>query len=361
MIRKDSPFLKCNSESYIKEICFKYMHIFKAMSTLSDYFDLNRRYFNLTQTIIFDDQRVKFDIIPKYFFEECIENIYKESFEKNKHLTQAIEIEEISRSLIFDTKKIYRRISDEMGIEIKSPKQAIKFIKDERYRRFNQLIDKRFKNSILNELLKCFESRNDSRIEELVTAEADIPTVFEYIIAIIWYKISERKGNILDYMKLSLEANLLPKTHATGGYADIVYEYNECKEFLEHSLLIEATLSESTNQRRMEMEPVSRHLGDYILKSGNSFDYSIFISTFLHRNVISDFRHRKSMQYFGAEEQQINGMKIIPIDTNALKQLLNSGSTYRELYEIIDKYHKKDLKLPQWHEELIKEIAKEYI
>ena len=55
-------------------------------------------------------------------------------------------------------------------------------------------------------------------------------------------------------MKLSLEANLLPKTHAAGGYADIIYEYEACTSYPKHSLLLEATLADGNNQRRMEME-----------------------------------------------------------------------------------------------------------
>ena len=194
----------------------------------------------------------------------------------------------------------------------------------------------------------------------MVTDEADIPTIFEYVLAIVWYKVSERRGNILDYMKLSLEANLLPKTHAAGGYADIIYEYESCQEFPEHSLLIEATLADGTNQRRMEMEPVSRHLGEYRLKHGNPFDYSLFISTFLHRNVVSDFRYRKDMPYFGKGDETIDGMKIIALDTKALKEILNNGSTYRHLYGIFDKYHESDMEMPVWHENLVREATLNY-
>ena len=122
---------------------------------------------------------------------------------------------------------------------------------------------------MLIELLTCFEKREDKRVEELVTDEAAVPTIFEYVLGIIWYKVSNRQGNILDFMKLSLEANLLPKTHAAGGYADIIYEYEACQSYPKHSLLLEATLSDGANQRRMEMEPVSRHLGDYRIRYSN--------------------------------------------------------------------------------------------
>ncbi|HDL5936744.1 TPA: AlwI family type II restriction endonuclease, partial [Mannheimia haemolytica] len=171
-------------------------------------------------------------------------------------------------------------LSKDLGITIKSPEQAATYVNDERYRRFNTLIDKKFNDSVLIELLNCFEKRDDKRIEELVTDEAAIPTIFEYILGIIWYKVSERQGNILDFMKLSLEANLLPKTHAAGGYADIIYEYEACTSYPKHSLLLEATLADGNNQRRMEMEPVSRHLGDYRIRFNNPFDYSLFVSTY---------------------------------------------------------------------------------
>lgn len=62
---------------------------------------------------------------------------------------------------------------------------------------------------------------------------------------------------------MSLEATLLPKTRAAGGYADIIYGYESCTSYPKHSLLLEATLADGNNRRRMEMEPVSRHLRDY--------------------------------------------------------------------------------------------------
>ena len=58
----------CSDETEFKTEFFKLMHLFKAKSTLSDYFDLNRRYFRTTDTILFQDDKVKFDIIPNCFF-----------------------------------------------------------------------------------------------------------------------------------------------------------------------------------------------------------------------------------------------------------------------------------------------------
>ena len=55
--------------------------------------------------------------------------------------------------------------------------------------------------------------------------------------------------------------------------------------------MFKTTLADGNNQRRAEMEPVLRHLGDYRIKFNNPFDYSLFVSTYLDKNVISDFRY----------------------------------------------------------------------
>ncbi len=358
-INNQCPFLNCKSEQDLKETFFKYLHVFKAKATLSDYFDLNRRYFNITDTIIFEDSMIKLDMIPKYFFKEIMDNLYKDAFKKDDNLQINVKLETISPAFEIDINKVYESLSKDLGITLTSPEQAATYVNDERYRRFNEMIDKRFSDSVLIELLNCFENRNDKRIEELVTDEATIPTIFEYILGIIWYKVSERQGNILDFMQLSLEANLLPKTHAAGGYADIIYEYEACLAYPKHALLLEATLADGTNQRRMEMEPVSRHLGDYRIRFNNPFDYSLFVSTYLDKNVISDFRYRKIIPYT-RDEETITGMKIISMDTDSLKKIIENNIKYKYLYEVFDKYYEMPLDTADWHTGMIKEATEEY-
>lgn len=358
-IHKQCPFINCKNETELKEVFFKYLHVFKAMATLSDYFDLNRRYFNITDTLIFEDRVIKLDMIPKYYFKEIIDVLYTETFSRDDNLSVDVPLEAISRAFELDMSKVYAALSKDLGITIRSPEQAATYVNDERYRRFNTLIDKKFNDSVLIELLNCFETRDDKRIEEIVTDEAAIPTIFEYILGIIWYKVSERQGNILDFMKLSLEANLLPKTHAAGGYADIIYEYEACTFYPKHSLLLEATLADGNNQRRMEMEPVSRHLGDYRIRFNNPFDYSLFVSTYLDDNVVNDFRYRKIIPY-KRDNETITGMKIISMDTDSLKKIIENKIKYKYLYEVFDKYHEMPLETVDWYDGMIKEATGEY-
>ena len=217
------------------------------------------------------------------------------------------------------------------------------------------MIDTRFTNETIITLLGYFEDRNDTEIKSIVTENADVPTIFEYVLGILWYKISERQGKILDYMKLSLDADLLPKTHAAGGEADIVYEYPETEYYPAHTLLLEATLADNTNQRRMEMEPVSRHLGRHLLRTGNLNSYCVFATTYLDINVIADFRGRKHMPFYDTQDytKSVDGMKIIPIQTAEIKRMINDGKKYYQLYQIFKAAYDSELPPHNWYEESI--------
>lgn len=138
-------------------------------------------------------------------------------------------------------------------------------------------------------------------------------------------------------MNLSLDADLLPVTHAAGGHEDITYKYEATEDYPAHTLLLEATLASSTNQRRMEMEPVSRHLGDYLLSHADEQAYCLFATTYLHVNVVSDFRMRKSAPYYSSDGTRfVDGMKIIPLQTSEIKTIIEKGLTYGNLYRIFE-------------------------
>ena len=123
-------------------------------------------------------------------------------------------------------------------------------------------------------------------------------------------------------------------------------------------MLLEATLAEGTNQRRMEMEPVSRHLGQHLIRTGNMSSFCIFATTFLHINVLADFRGRKTMYYYDTDDHTrfINGMKIVPIQTNELKTIVSNGKTYKELYPIFEAAYNSDLPPYEWYNSLTQEL-----
>lgn len=335
---KVTLFNGVTGEIEFKKAFFKTMHLFKAKATLSDYLDLNRRYIKTTDIVLFEDDTVKLDVVPQYFFKSVMDQLYSDIFVKSELLYENCSIESISACLVVSDDTIIDGINEELGLSVTTIEAAREALEDNRYQRLQHLIDTKFTDENLLSLLDYFEDRNDTEIRNMVTDNADVPTIFEYVLGILWYKASERQGKILDYMKLSLDADLLPKTHAAGGEADIVYEYCATEAYPEHTLLLEATLADSTNQRRMEMEPVSRHLGRHLIRTGNLNSYCVFATNYLDINVIADFRGRKSMPFYDTQDysKSVNGMKIIPLQTSELKKIVSNGKTYKELYPLFE-------------------------
>lgn len=348
---RNTDFNDVTDEENFKRIFFKTMHLFKAKATLSDYLDLNRRYIKTTDAVLFEDDTIKLDIVPKHFFKTVAENLYLDTFIPSELLYEDCDMSEISACLVVSDETIVAGINEELGINVSDMQSAREALEDTRYQRLQHLIDTKFTDDKLLSLLDCFETRNDDEIRSMVTDNADVPTIFEYVLGILWYKASERHGKILDYMKLSLDADLLPKTHAAGGEADIVYEYEATEYYPEHTLLLEATLADSTNQRRMEMEPVSRHLGKHLLRTGNLSSYCVFATNYLDINVIADFRGRKSMPFYDPQDysKSVNGMKIIPLQTSDLKKILSNKKTYKELYPIFETAFNSTLPPHKWY------------
>lgn len=352
---KPTDFDNVITENDFKTAFFKRMQLFKAKATLRDYFDLNRRYFKTSDIVLFEDGKVKLDVVPKHFFKSVIDSLYAQAYISSNLLYENCALEEIADCLAINDDVVIACINAELGIGTTTIDTAREALERIRYRRFKTLIDKKFSDDSLLELLTCFENRNDDEIRRMVTDNADVPTMFEYVLGVLWYKISDYQGKVLDYMKLSLDADLLPKTHAAGGEADIVYEYRQTADYPEHALLLEATLADSSNQRRMEMEPVSRHLGQHLLRTGNLNSYCVFATGTLNINVIADFRSRKSIPYYDPQDysKNVSGMKIIPLQISELKAILKDGKRYKDLYSLFDTAFHSALPPHEWYSQCI--------
>ena len=337
---------------------FKVMHTAKWKATLEDYADLNKRYISLSDIVIFDDNKIELDIFPKYFFlnisKEIVNTPILSKEEYNNFILEDIEFNKIYDCLDINVDDVIVQIQADYPDRVVSRNSIKTFIEDEKLRRFNELIDSKFKEDQLVELFKDIERNDRNAINEYADWNSDIPTIFEYILGITWYRFSNRSGNILEYMKLSLDANLLPKTHAAGGTADIVYEYSKSREYPEHKVLLEATLTESTSQRKNEMEPVSRHLMREIQENDNDSTYAVFVANILQEEVLSDFRSRKKYQFRGKESVKI-GLKIISLSIQDIIKLINVKVQYSKLYEIFEvAYKDTEINDLEWYEKMIK-------
>lgn len=337
---------------------FKVMHTAKWKATLEDYADLNKRYISLSDIVIFDDDKIELDVFPKYFFlnisKEIVNTPILSKEEYNNFILEDIEFNKIYNCLDINVDDVIIQIQADYPDKVVSKDSIKTFIEDEKLRRFNELIDTKFSENQLIKLFNDIERNDRNAINEYADWNSDIPTIFEYILGITWYRFSNRSGNILEYMKLSLDANLLPKTHAAGGTADIVYEYNRNEEYPEHKVLLEATLTESTSQRKNEMEPVSRHLMREIQENDNDDTYAVFVANILQEEVLSDFRSRKNYQ-FRSKNSVNTGLKIISLSIQDIIKLINVKVQYSKLYGIFETAYKDtEINDLEWYEKLIK-------
>lgn len=348
------PLFERMDERDFKTEFFGLLHLFKAKSLLSDYYDLNKRYFKTSDTILFQDNKVKFDIIPNCYFTLIKDHLLDIAFCEETNISTDCTLADINPHFNVTQDQIFSKAEELYGVEIRNLFDIQTYVDRERYERFNRMIDERFTDNVLVDLMTKFETRDDNNIHAIVTNNADIPTIFEYVLAIAWYKISGKQGKILEYMNLSLDADLLPITHAAGGHEDITYKYEATNDYPAHTLLIEATLLNGTNQRRGESEPVTRHLGDYLLAHSEEA-YCLFATTFLHINVVSDFRSRKTAYYFSPvdESRFVQGMKIIPCNTAELKTIIQRGITYAQLYSIFENAYQSNVAPNAWYQQEI--------
>ena len=78
-------------------------------------------YFNITDTLIFEDRMIKLDMLPKYYFKEIIDVLYTETFSRDNNLRADASLETISEAFKLDISKVYAALSKDLGITIKSP------------------------------------------------------------------------------------------------------------------------------------------------------------------------------------------------------------------------------------------------
>lgn len=354
---KTNEFNNVSNENQFAELFFKYMHLFKIKTNLSDYEDLNRRYLNITDAFIFEEGKVTFTPIFDNFFSTNAKNCFDNAFEHCDLLTEDCTLESIDSRLIFNESEVINVFNKQQNTQLDSIEKIYDFIENEQYDRFRKLIDTKFSNeTILSVLEDCEKRTNDDKLISMFGGEADVPTIFEYVVGIAWYRLSKYQGKILEYMNLSLNMNLLPRTHAGGGESDIVYKYSKTNDYPEHTLLIECTLMEGVTQRHGEMEPVTRHLSKYMIYE-NENAYCAFVANKLHPSVISDFRGKKIAPFYVNNTDHVDTMKIIPLNTQDLRCIIKKELTYSQLYNLFEQAFVDDTikSPPEWYNTLIKE------
>lgn len=345
---KNNDFFIWNDVKFRKELR-KIFWLGKFTALLNDYYDVTRRTFNLTGVIDFSNGRVK--LSKKYLLDileefpekiygllesdefDSIEEYYSYFYSNEKSILKILDFKEAEIEEYHEKMMVKTEISDIEGLD--------KYYFELEEREFKRFIDDKFTNQDIVEILQNIRERNDEAVYEKVTDSASISTIFEYISGIAWYRISKsyEDYSVLSSLKLSLDGSFLPLSHATGGDGDIVINYKD------HTLMLEVTLMDLSNQRRNELEPVIRHATNLTIDNKDKPVYTIFIANKVDYNVSNILRlcsYINLKSTAGFEEYTENGVQISSLEIDNIIKYLNMDISYEKIYEVLSQEFEYD-------------------
>lgn len=332
----------------------------KRFDLLREYSDLTKRLLNLSGVIEIENSIVNLtykDLFNNIFnlhkialvgdddfsdYEGSLDSI----FYKNCTFLDFVGIEEliIENSLVKLSK----------SLNLKSINELPHHYKNKRLVKINELINQKFGIEETINILKLISERDDEKVNQIVTDSASIPTIFEYILSIALYHMSDKSFNILDSFNLSLDASLLPLSHATGYKGDI-----EIKD-MDPALLIEATLMDTNNQKRNELEPVIRHTTNFAIEQKPKESLCIFVANDVDENVSNIFRScsRTELKH-SRQDSFVSGINIYPFSIKEIIKMMESNLKLDSLVSVLSSsVHKSDFVSMGWKEEITEEIFK---
>lgn len=307
----------------------------KKDDLISEYSDMTKRVFKLSGIISFDQGLV--NLVQSWplekVFEEDISLNGIGDVQKYEKDINSLFYKDITFTDILDIPdqridKIIRRLQEEFNIS--DPTALVKTLEEDKERQFLSLIDKEFSKERIIKLLYLFQERNDDEIKNIVTDSATIPTIFEYIIAIAWYYISDQPYSVLKSLNLTLDGDFKPLSHAVGGDGDIVIDYSDM------TTMLEATLMNKNSQKRGELEPVIRHAANLsIRKSGKVF--TIFIADELDNNVVNIFRGMSQIELESTQSMKtINSIYIFSFSISEIIELLMNDIRSKKIFRVLN-------------------------
>ena len=93
----------------------------------------------------------------------------------NDNLFDNIDLEDISPCLVLNKADILRRINTKFGTESKNLDEANQIVEQEKYKRLGHLIDTKFTDDVLQQLLENFQNREDDIVQSTVTDNDEPP------------------------------------------------------------------------------------------------------------------------------------------------------------------------------------------
>jgi hypothetical protein len=320
-----------NEEIFVVNFHVLYMFI-KKLSLCEEYRDLNTRHLKLLDIFVFEYGKLKIDLVFWYLFKSVKDDLLKAKPIPQNDYRIKLEANQGNIGDIYDFLKInVTELSKQIATDFPEVKKLglQNFALKKKEERLLELVNTVFTKENIIKIFENIYPRKDDQIRKLIKEwyqdyEATIPALFEYLLGISFYWLSEKQVKISDILNSGLDANLLPKTHTAGGQADIVVR---CKD---KDYLIEATLSDNDGQRKMEAEPVPRHLAKHILEV-NPNALALFVAGQLDRNNLVVLRNYKYSPWYYSDEDSVETMNILPLSVSNMIYLLKHEKDFNKL------------------------------
>jgi hypothetical protein len=320
-----------DEESFVLNFHVLYMFI-KKLSLCEEYRDLNTRHLKLLDIFVFEYGKLKLDLVFWYLFKSVKDDLLKAKPLPQNEYRVNLEASQNNIGVIYDFLKInVAELSKQIATDFPEVKKLglQNFALKKKEERLLELVNTVFTKENIIKIFENIYPRKDDQIRKLIKEwyqdyEATIPALFEYLLGISFYWLSEKQVRISDILNSGLDANLLPKTHTAGGQADIVVR---CKE---KDYLIEATLSDNDGQRKMEAEPVPRHLAKHILEV-NPNSLALFVAGQLDPNNLVVLRNYKFSSWYNSDGNSVETMSILPLSVSNMIYLLKKENDFNKL------------------------------
>lgn len=348
-------FLKQNKimfENNTNVFLFRQFTLSKTLDQIREYSDTTKRIFSATGIISFDNGFVELaykELSARVFDVDTLKqriagnmsdelHTHFDSYEEGVdsyfcRVSSLTEILGLCEEELEETKNEIKQDFSGTSIE-----KISEIIADERRMEFAQFLEKTYPFEKVKNILALFGDRdNDKEIKEIVSPNATVPTIYEYIVGIAWYYFSGKRIDILRSYNLTLSANFEPLVHAGGGQGDIVI-YEDDKV-----VMLEVTLMNTSNQKRGEWEPVLRHSVNLKIeeeqeKTGRKVT-SFFISNSFDYNTINIWKAVAAVPLQSSVDRDrfTDNVVIMPISTEELTVLMDKFDRYDEIIEKVRK------------------------
>lgn len=226
-------------------------------------------------------------------------------------------------------------------------------LREKREKFESHIRDKYPKEEILN-LLKLFTNRNnDNLIKQKVNEDASVPTIYEYVVGIAWYYISNEKISVYDSLRLTLNGDFEPVTFAKGGDGDIEVSYPD------KTILLEVTLMNAAAQKRGEWEPVLRHAINLTARKNPLRVYTLFVADELDYNTINIWRAVAAVTLKSTQTGiKTEHVVIMPFKNEHICKFIEQGISDDQIISAIDKSF-DEIKAnfdDTWHSKIIESL-----